>query len=107
MFCSIANIVSHLDSIRNPSTFLLFLRIFGGTEILVVLGSRILVHQKEAAENKPEASFRISSGISIPQFRSYGRIEDPRPVGRARSLVQNNVHRLPEESRRALHVAGQ
>lgn len=78
MFCSIVNLVTApgpLNTKDNPTTY--FFYTIGGAEVLSLLGSRMLIHLKEAAnvEDEAEGSFRISSDISVAEFRTYSRIE--------------------------------
>ena len=72
IFCCTVNILENLGPTGNEQPALLFFQITGGTGPLIILGSRMLIHQKEATGSHCESSFRISSNnSSIPQFRQY------------------------------------
>lgn len=81
---SILSIVSNMGPPQNTPLVLVLFGTIASIEFLITLGSRLLIHQKEAAENQLEASFRISSDTSIPYFRSYNGDDDPRISGDAR-----------------------
>lgn len=75
MFCSIINLVT--GPLGKEEVVSQFFYVIGGAELLSLLGSRMLIHLKEAAEGEPDipASYRATSNVSIAEFRTYSRLE--------------------------------
>lgn len=78
MFCSIVNLAASPGaSFINDVFVTQFFYIAGGTEMLSLPGCYMLIHLKEAAVviDEGSTSFKISSNISIPEFRTYSGFE--------------------------------
>lgn len=78
MFCSIVNLAASPGAIVTRDVLISqFLYVVGGTEMLSLPGCYMLLHLKEAAaaEDEGRTSFRISSDISVPEFRTYSELE--------------------------------
>ncbi|EJD05029.1 uncharacterized protein FOMMEDRAFT_145679 [Fomitiporia mediterranea MF3/22] len=74
MICSIANIVPNIVvELVQRSSFLSLFYILGSASMISLLGSRMLLHLKKAAGERLEGgdSFRISSNLTIAEFRVY------------------------------------
>ena len=82
IICSIANIVTNTEPVQNLPGVLFALQVIGGAELLSLLGSRMLIRLKQVATERleREGSFRLSSEISEPEFRTYGEDENTRSV---------------------------
>lgn len=99
MVCGIVNLVSGVGPEEIAPSWLVFSQVFGTARLLVPLGIRMLMHQKETAENKPEASFTNPSDISMARFRSQEWVEDP--VGSTGSIVRSDSVLEPADSHSA------